>query len=43
MAIHYASAIHTNAALNMKSLIASRYRVFASFKRKPMFAYVHSS
>ena len=43
MAIHYASASHTNAALNMKSLIASRYRVFASLKRKPMFAYVHFS
>lgn len=43
MAIYYTSAIHTNAALNMKSLIASRYRVFASLKRKPMFAYVHFS
>jgi len=43
MAIHYASAIHPNAAQNMKSLIASRYRVIASLKRKPMFAYVHSS
>lgn len=43
MAIHYASAIHTNAALNMKSLLASQYRAFASLKRKPLFAYVHFS
>lgn len=43
MAIHYASAIHPNAALNMKSLLASQYRVFASLKRKPLFAYVHFS
>ncbi len=43
MAIHYASAIHPNAAQNMNSLIASQYRFFASLKRKPMFAYVHSS
>ncbi len=43
MAFHHASAIHPNAAQNMKSMIASRYRVFASLKRKHMFAYVHSS
>lgn len=43
MAFQYASAIHTNAAENMKSLIASRFRVLSSPKRKPMFAYVHSS
>lgn len=40
---NYASAIHPNAALNMKSLIASQYRVFATLKRKPMFDYVHFS
>lgn len=40
---NYASAIHPNAAFNMKSLIASQFRAFATLKRKPMFDYVHFS
>jgi len=43
MAFHHASAIHTNAAQIVKSFIASRFRVLSSLKRKPMFAFVHSS